>query len=235
MNAYEKGACLSNCCCDIVQLQVMILSEQEIAIDDTMIDATMAAHLLQAEERLRLLPVTQQRYAEIHHKKATNVLDRSWALEDILQQEIMMIHGIPSHYTALLLHDYRSAIARWYHTPIVQQSAFFIRLNILKDGPALSSVVPADSIQLVRVPVNSVNSVANDTPDTTADTIANTASATATATSDHDSASPSASPSASRDGLTDSLSSYSMVSLAYFLDLAKAQNKQLVVLAGSIT
>lgn len=174
-----------------------IAATSDGTLDTTAITEAVALHLLKAEEQLRLLPETQQRYAasrtELPDEFSTEHKDtvastyplpqpqETWVLEDDLQMEIMRAHGVTGKITAPDLAAYRAALAQHYYSPLVQADApFFIRLNILQPGAPVGSVVPAADIPL------------------------------------H-----------SMDG--------QRITLAHHLQRARAQQKQLVVFAGSIT
>ncbi len=71
-----------------------------------------------------------------------------WVLEDDLQREIMRMHGLRGVITDLALSLYRDALSKFYFSPAVQQSAFFIRLNIYSPGVPVGTLVPANNISL---------------------------------------------------------------------------------------
>lgn len=123
------------------------------------ITETVAIHLLKAEEALRKLPETQARYAAsrcaispsqpvVVSNTAGDATKEYWVLEDDLQREIMRMHGVRGVITDAALSLYRDALSKFYFSPAVQQSAFFIRLNIYSPGVPVNTLVPADDISL---------------------------------------------------------------------------------------
>lgn len=146
-------------------MQPVCIATTNGKLDTTTITEVVALHLLKAEEQLRLLPETQQRYAasrtELHddfsieHKEtmaSTYPLPKpqdAWVLEDDLQMEIMRVHGVTGKITATDLTAYRTALAQHYYSPAVQaQAPFFIRLNIFQPGAPVGTIVPASDIPL---------------------------------------------------------------------------------------
>lgn len=120
----------------------------------------MAVHVLQAEEALRLQDSTQQLYQQSRESPAFEALRATgWLLEDELQMAVMRWHGVLQP-TSLTLQLYRQALARHYYSPAVQNSAFFIRLNIMKEVPPVGTEVPLD-ISLLELSSRSPLSLRN--------------------------------------------------------------------------
>jgi hypothetical protein len=134
------------------------ITRSDGSLNVSVITEKLAAHLLHAEETLRKLPETQARYvaSRCAISPSNPVLPSSlltstrdyWVLEDDLQMEIMRMHGITGLVSNEMLAEYRQAIAKHYHSPLVQQSAFFIRLNIFEPGAPVGSRIPTDEITL---------------------------------------------------------------------------------------
>lgn len=106
-------------------------------------DKQLAAHLLEAEQNLRLLPTTQELYRKSRSDDMFRVLrDEGWLIEDEIQRAMIRMHGANPDLP-MALDSYRNClVAALERFPELKEHAFFTRLNIAEAPIALSTIVP---------------------------------------------------------------------------------------------